>query len=304
MVKARPLRAGPVAHRVGLDPDQRDEELAAVADHHRLAHVRRDLEAVLDLRRRDVLAAGGDDHVLLAVGDRQEALLVDRADVAGVEPAVGVDGGGGGVGVLVVAGEHGRRAREDLAVLGDPQLDALERLADGADPHVVERHQRADRGVLGLAVDLVDRDAQRPEVLEHLGGDRGGAADGALRAAEPELVAQRAQGEHVGDAAGRESQRRPVRPALEPRGVRHLDLDGGEHLLPHARDGREQGRLDVAQVLRERLAALAEVDDVAGAEAVDDRAEPLGDVAQRQVGEHLVVGAGAEGAAEACRPPR
>src|SRR5689334_16035326 len=41
---------------------------------------------VLDLDRRNVLAAG-DDHVLLAVADRQVALVVDGAAVAGVEPA-------------------------------------------------------------------------------------------------------------------------------------------------------------------------------------------------------------------------
>ena len=35
--------------------------------------------------------------------------------------------------------------------------------------------------------------------------------------------------------------------------------------------------------LGERLAALAEVDDVAAAEAVDQRPEPLRDVAQREV---------------------
>ena len=42
---------------------------------------------LLDLARIDVEAAR-DDHVLLAVGDVQEAFLVDVADVAGVQPAV------------------------------------------------------------------------------------------------------------------------------------------------------------------------------------------------------------------------
>ena len=46
------------------------------------------LSSALDRLRRDLLAAGRDEQVLLAVGDRQVAVGVDRADVAGVEPAV------------------------------------------------------------------------------------------------------------------------------------------------------------------------------------------------------------------------
>ena len=59
---------------------------------------------------RDVLARRGDDQLLLAVDDREEAVVVDRADVAGVEPAVGVDQVGGRLRPLVVAGGHDRPA--------------------------------------------------------------------------------------------------------------------------------------------------------------------------------------------------
>ena len=55
-----------------------------------LRDVRADrLEHALDVARRDVLAAGGLDEVLLAVGDLQEAVGVDLTDVAGLEEAVG-----------------------------------------------------------------------------------------------------------------------------------------------------------------------------------------------------------------------
>ena len=72
----------------------------------------------LDLGRRDVLAAA-DDRVGLAAGDREAALRVERAAVAGVQPAVG----GGG------AGRDGRPGDEDLAVVGDPHPLADERAA-------------------------------------------------------------------------------------------------------------------------------------------------------------------------------
>ena len=46
------------------------------------------------------------------------------ADVAGVQPAVGVDQVGGRLGPAVVAGGHDRAAGQDLAVVGDAELDA------------------------------------------------------------------------------------------------------------------------------------------------------------------------------------
>ena len=50
-----------------------------------------DLQLVLEVLRRDVLAAGGDDDVLLAVGDHEEAVVVDVPDVAGVHEALVVE---------------------------------------------------------------------------------------------------------------------------------------------------------------------------------------------------------------------
>ena len=47
--------------------------------------------------------AADDEHVLAAIGDAQETLLVEHADVAGVQPAVGVDRLGRRGGILEVA---------------------------------------------------------------------------------------------------------------------------------------------------------------------------------------------------------
>ena len=91
-------------------------------------------EPVLEDGRRDVLAARGDQDLLLATGDPDEAVVVELADVAGVEPAVGVDRLVGRGLVVPVPVEDDRSAQQDLAVVGDPDRDAGERLADGADP--------------------------------------------------------------------------------------------------------------------------------------------------------------------------
>jgi hypothetical protein len=70
---------------------------------------------VLDALGRNVLALGELEHVLAAVDDREAAQRVDGADVARVEPAVGVDGFAGFRFVAEVLAEARGAAHEDLA---------------------------------------------------------------------------------------------------------------------------------------------------------------------------------------------
>ena len=57
---------------------------------------------ILDLGGKQIFAAA-DDHFLHPAGDLQEAAPVDGAKVAGVEPAIGINGLGGGIGVIIIA---------------------------------------------------------------------------------------------------------------------------------------------------------------------------------------------------------
>src|SRR4029078_5756489 len=82
------LYAPPFRDLLPVERQQRGDVRAAVAEHDRLRDVSRRLEVVLEVLRGDVLAAGCDEDVLLAVGDRDEPVLVDLGDVAGTEPAV------------------------------------------------------------------------------------------------------------------------------------------------------------------------------------------------------------------------
>ena len=82
------------------------------AEHDGLVHAGNRHQRALDGGRRDVLAAA-DDHVLAAPGDPQVALVVQAAEIAGVQPAFGVDGR---LVEAVVAGHLRRRAQQDLAV--------------------------------------------------------------------------------------------------------------------------------------------------------------------------------------------
>ena len=72
----------------------------------------------------------------------EEAVLVERAEVAGVQPAVD-DRAERRVVVPVVAAEDVRAADQDLAVVGDPDLDAGQRPADRAEAVVVDASRRS-----------------------------------------------------------------------------------------------------------------------------------------------------------------
>src|SRR5262245_59568397 len=62
------------------------EPLVAHADHRRQRHGRMQEQRFLDLARVDVEAAA-ENHVLLAIDDRQIPVGIELADVAGAEPA-------------------------------------------------------------------------------------------------------------------------------------------------------------------------------------------------------------------------
>ena len=121
-------------------------------------------------------------------------------DVAGAEPAVGVEHLRRRLGVLVVAGEDGLAADQELAVVGDPQLEA--RAAAG--PTVPNRQRsgrvrRRRRRALGQAVALEDPDPDRVEELGDLLDERRAARDRRPQApAEP--LADLREDEPVGDA--------------------------------------------------------------------------------------------------------
>ena len=96
-----------LGHGFALPEDDAGHDLLAVllvghADDLHVPDLWVGVDELLDLTGVDVLAAP-DDHVLEPPGDLEIAVLVLAAEIAAVEPAVGVDGLGGGLGHLVVA---------------------------------------------------------------------------------------------------------------------------------------------------------------------------------------------------------
>src|SRR6478672_2370868 len=77
-----PLLARPRDDLLLVERDEHDRVRAAVAVHDRLRDPAGLLHVVLDVRGREVLAAGRDDDVLLPPRDEDVAVLVDARDVA------------------------------------------------------------------------------------------------------------------------------------------------------------------------------------------------------------------------------
>ena len=149
----------PRAERLSVDRDQRGDERPAVPDDHALADDQVAAEPVLEDRGSDVLAAGGDDYLLLPAGDRQESLVVQFAEVAAAEPAVLGERLGGRLLVLPVAGEDRLAVDQHLAVVGDADGDSGQGQADAADLLPVRPVHADRRGRLGEPVPLEDGDA-------------------------------------------------------------------------------------------------------------------------------------------------
>ena len=101
------------------------------ADDRGLAHAGLRVQRLLDVFRKDVQSLRRDDHFLLAAADAQLSAGVELADVAGVKPAV-AERAARLFRRVEVAARHVLAAHEDLAVVGDLDLDAGDRLADGA----------------------------------------------------------------------------------------------------------------------------------------------------------------------------
>ena len=107
-----------VAHDlVGVGVAQGHQVAAPLYD-QALVDVGHVAELCLDFLGVDVLAVGGEYHGLVSAPDVDCAVGggAEPSHVAGVEPSVGVEGCGGGLGVLVVALHHVETAHDDFAL--------------------------------------------------------------------------------------------------------------------------------------------------------------------------------------------
>ena len=89
---------------------------------------------ILDFRRKQILAAAN-DHFLKSPGDGNKAAAVHAAEIAGMQPIVGVDRRRRGSGVVVIAGHHMITPGADFALPADWHHSATGKVKD-RDVHV------------------------------------------------------------------------------------------------------------------------------------------------------------------------
>src|SRR5512146_2636486 len=130
------LRGSPRLELLEVGYDEYHRVSAPVANEHRLGDELALLDLVLDWLRRDVLSPRRDEQILLAIGDAEKAVL-QRANVAGVQPAVGINGGARVVGPVEVALHDVGAARENLAVRRNLHFNAGDGTPDRTQPKVL-----------------------------------------------------------------------------------------------------------------------------------------------------------------------
>ena len=276
----------------------------AVAVDHGLGDLGLHGQHPLDALRRDVVAAGADDDVLLAVGDGEVAVGVDDAHVARVQPAV-PDRLGGGFRVAPVALHDQFPAHQDLAVGGDLHLDAgkggTHRVYLDLVGPVGGDHRRRFR----LSVALQDAQAQRREEEADVGVQRRPARHQGLEpAAEagPHLVPHQLVQHGVDEAlARRQAAAALIAPGAQLQGLAEqllLDAaglvdapeDAAVHGLVEPGHRRHDGRPGLPHVGGQGLDALGVVDLGADGHGKELARRVLVGMGEGQEGqEHLVV---------------
>src|SRR5205085_3445667 len=246
--------------------DEGGGELAAVAYKDDLADEARLLDAPLQDLRGDVLAARSLKQLLLAVGDAQVALRVERAHVAGLEPAVGGEGRGRLLRLVVVAEHDVRAARLYLAVGRCTDFDVAYRPPHGADAVVFGAVGRDDGRSLRQPVALHDGQPRAVEdEAEFFGQSR--AAGGEDAYATAHALAPLREDEARGEPLLRREERRhapfpddverpTLRDAYRPHQHRRLKaaalgrlvLDALVDFLVEARHGDDDCRVNLAHI--------------------------------------------------------
>src|SRR5262249_38316934 len=212
------------------------------------------------------------------------AVLIDFTDVAGVEPALGVDRISRGRLVAPVSGEDEIGLEQQLAVVGDANRGPADRRPDGPDAQRI-RAVDADAGRrFGEAVPLVDGEADTAEEMAQPGTERCSSGDSCCAPA-PEGRATLAGYQPVEDGV-LELERQGYRAVLQS--LRVADRDSLGHvedlalavsvrllprrvvdLLEDARDAQDECRLEGGQVRDQVLDVGGVAERAAGGQRAD-----------------------------------
>ena len=213
----------------------------ALAEHADLSHDRVFCERALHFGGRNLRAGRESERVHRPACDHEVPRVVEPAEIARGEPAVGRRRSHVGAPWLDHTERRAGRAHEQVAADVAADVEAGQRRADGARPHGPRAGQGDDRPRFGEPVALHERHAAGSE-------DRGRAVfeRRAARHAHPHRAAER--GGQVGDPAGRHARRDPLEEHRHPEDHRGRSRAAGVKHLPPIADDDERAAADERRV--------------------------------------------------------
>jgi hypothetical protein len=288
--------------------NQRCAIWAPIADEQALVDVGTLAQELLDGLGSDVFAAAADEDVLLAVGDDEVPAGAPAPDVAGVEPALGIERLGGGIGIAPVALHDVGTARQDLPILRYADLHVVQRLAHGAQLDIVEAVDGEHWSGFGQAVALEDGDADGEEEFGNI--HREGCPAGDEEAQAPaEAFAKLPEDKAVGKpqlcsrCSGEtppalpfmpcptSDLKRPEGDALpQPRLLRQGCHHPGACAFEEPGDARHHGWAHLGEVARDGLDGFGKGDSRPGGEGAVVSGGALVGVAQWKIGQQHIRG--------------
>src|SRR5690242_13903396 len=155
----------------GIRNDQGHYEFALIADHHGVKNVGAGFQGVFDRLRSDKFSSGRLEQIFLAVGDEKVVVLVEVADVSGLEPAVVRKNFAGGFGGFEVALHDAGAFGKDFTIVGDADLNIPDGAA-GAASAILRMIAGQDGRGLRQPVALIDGNADGPEKFAEIFGER------------------------------------------------------------------------------------------------------------------------------------
>ena len=207
--------------------------------------------------------------------------------------------------VVPVALHHEFAAHQDLAVIGDPDLDVDERRSHGLELDPVRRVAAHDRRGFGLAVALQQPEPERAEEQADLVVERRAARHqplqppaealpnfGPHQPVDDSVHHALAESERVGalDLAAAERDGLAEQPGPQPAGLRDAARDPAVHRLVEPGHGGHDGRAHLGHVARQLLDGFGVVDLGADGNREHQPGRVFVGVRQRQEGEeHLVI---------------
>ena len=160
-----------------IQRDQRADEGLRIPHNNGLGDDRAGRNRVLQRCGTDVLSTRGDDDVLFPAGDEDEAIVVDRGQIAGMQPAVGIDHAAVKALAAIVSNEDVGTLDQQLVVIRKPHGDARSGTPDRTDLVLYLPVDAAGGGRFRHAIplnegDVVDSIEEVREVGIHRSADR------------------------------------------------------------------------------------------------------------------------------------